>query len=176
MNKISFFGKLGFAVIAAVSIGAMSAPAAVAGGKVPLGYSLMCLEHPEQCKSGGAAKVKATTGVMATLKRVNTHVNRTIKPKYDADGTDSWTINASTGDCEDYVLAKRAALIRAGLPASSLRIAYVKTKRGEGHAILVVKTNGKDLVLDNLTATIKPLSQTGYRIISMSGANPQKWS
>jgi predicted transglutaminase-like cysteine proteinase len=40
----------------------------------------------------------------------------------------------------------------------------------------VVKTNGKDLVLDNLSATIKPLSQTGYRIISMSGSNPLSWS
>lgn len=176
MNKISLVAKLGFAFVAAISIGGMSAPAAIAGGKVPLGYSLMCLEHPEQCQGGGASKVKATSSVMATLKRVNTHVNRTIKPKHDASGTDSWTINASTGDCEDYVLAKRAALIRAGIPASSLRIAYVKSKRGVGHAILVVKTNGKDLVLDNLTATIKPLSQTGYRIISISGANPQKWS
>lgn len=176
MNKISSVGKLGFAVVAAISIGMMSAPMAVAGGKVPLGFGLMCLEHPEQCESGGSAQVKATSSVMATLKRVNSHVNRTIKPKYDAAGTDVWTVGASSGDCEDYVLAKRSALIKAGIPASSLRIAYVKTKRGEGHAILVVKTNGKDLVLDNMTATIKPLSQTGYRIISMSGANPLKWS
>ena len=176
MNKMSFVGKLGFTVVAAISIGMMSAPAAIAGGKVPLGYSLMCLEHPEQCQGGGSAKVQVTSNVMATLKRVNMHVNRTIKPKYDASGTDTWTVNASTGDCEDYVLAKRAALIRAGISASSLRIAYVKSKRGVGHAILVVKTNGKDLVLDNMTATIKPLSQTGYRIISISGANPLKWS
>jgi predicted transglutaminase-like cysteine proteinase len=176
VKKFSLIGKLSLAVIAAISIDTMSAPAAVAGGNVPLGYSLMCLEHPEQCKSGGAAQVKATGSVLATLKRVNSHINRSIQPKYDSGDTDTWTINASTGDCEDYVLAKRAALIRAGIPASSLRIAYVKTRRGEGHAILVVKTNGKDLVLDNLTATIKPLSQTGYRIISISGANPMKWS
>ena len=50
------------------------------------------------------------------------------------------------------------------------------TSAQEGHAILVVKTSGKDLVLDNLTASIKPLSQSGYRIISMSGANPRSWS
>ena len=87
-----------------------------------------------------------------------------------------WTVSASAGDCEDYVLTKRHQLIRAGIPASSLRIAYVKTRRGEDHAILIVKTNGKDLVLDNLTATIRPLSQTGYRVISISGANPLKWS
>jgi predicted transglutaminase-like cysteine proteinase len=147
-----------------------------AAGRAPLGYQLMCLKSPQECKGGGSAKVTVTTDVMATLKRVNTHVNRTIKPRYDAAGADVWNANATSGDCEDYVLAKRKALIKAGIPASSLRIAYVKTRKGEGHAILVVKTNGKDLVLDNLTATVKPLSQTGYRIISMSGANPRNWS
>jgi predicted transglutaminase-like cysteine proteinase len=147
-----------------------------AGGHAPLGYQLMCLKAPQECKGGGKAKITVTSDVMATLKRVNSHVNRTIKPRYDAAGADVWNANATSGDCEDYVLAKRKALIKAGLPASSLRIAYVKTRKGEGHAILVVKTNGKDLVLDNLTATVKPLSQTGYRIISMSGANPRNWS
>jgi predicted transglutaminase-like cysteine proteinase len=159
----------------AVALLATVAPANAAG-HAPLGYQLMCLKAPQECKGGGKAKITVTDDVMATLKRVNSHVNRTIKPRYDAPGTDVWNANATVGDCEDYVLAKRKALIKAGLPASSLRIAYVKTRRGEGHAILVVKTNGKDLVLDNLTATVKPLSQTGYRIISMSGANPLNWS
>ncbi len=136
---------------------------------------VMCLKNPAECKGGGKAKVDLTADVMSTLKRVNGHVNRTIKPRYDS-GADVWSASTSSGDCEDYVLAKRKALIKAGIPASSLRIAYVKTRRGEGHAILVVKTSGKDSVLDNLTASIKPLSQSGYRIISMSGANPRSWS
>lgn len=169
------FAAIAFAALMVIG----SAPATTAfagGGHAPLGYQLMCLKTPQECKGGGKAQVTVTSDVMATLKRVNSHVNRTIKPRYDAAGTDVWNANASSGDCEDYVLAKRKALIRAGIPASSLRIAYVKTRRGEGHAILVVKTNGKDLVLDNLSATIKPLSQTGYRIISMSGSNPLSWS
>ena len=73
-------------------------------------------------------------------------------------------------------MAKRRALIKSGVPSSALRIAYVKTRQGEGHAILVVKTNGRNLVLDNLTSAIRPLSQTGYRIVSMSGSNPRSWS
>ena len=72
--------------------------------------------------------------------------------------------------------AKRRALIKAGLPASSLRIAYVKTRAGVGHAILVVKTSKGDYVLDNLNRSVRPLSQSGYRIISISGADPMKWS
>lgn len=167
--------KFGLVIIAALSMTALSVPAAQAGKHAPLGYQVMCLKDPASCKGGGKAKVDVTSDLMATLKRVNSHVNRSIKPRNDG-GADVWSASASSGDCEDYVLAKRAALIKAGVPSSSLRIAYVKTKRGEGHAILVVKTNGKDLVLDNLTATIRPLSQTGYRIISMSGANPRQWS
>lgn len=173
-----FFGKLAVVAVAALAFNAAVVPVAQAGNHAPLGYQLLCLKHPNasECKGGGAAKVKVTGDVMATLKRVNAHVNRSIKPKYDASGADVWNASASSGDCEDYVLAKRRALIKAGIPAGSLRIAYVKTRSGEGHAILVIKTGGKDLVLDNLTATIKPLSQTGYRIVSMSGANPRQWS
>jgi predicted transglutaminase-like cysteine proteinase len=172
------FGRFAVVAVAALAFNAAVVPAAQAGNHAPLGYQLLCLKHPNasECKGGGAAKVTVTGDVMATLKRVNTHVNRTIKPKYDASGADVWNASASSGDCEDYVLAKRRALIKAGIPAGSLRIAYVKTRSGEGHAILVIKTGGKDLVLDNLTATIKPLSQTGYRIVSMSGVNPRKWS
>lgn len=171
--------RMGSTVVASVVVAvalAIAAPANAASTHAPLGYQLMCLKTPQECKGGGKAKITVTNEVMATLKKVNSHVNRTIKPRYDAVGADVWTANASSGDCEDYVLAKRRALIKAGIPSSSLRIAYVKTRKGEGHAILVVKTNGKDLVLDNLTASIKPLSQSGYRIISMSGANPRSWS
>jgi predicted transglutaminase-like cysteine proteinase len=167
--------KLGLVLVAALSMTAMTMPAAQAGKRAPLGYQVMCLKTPEQCKGGGKAKVEVTSDLMATLKRVNANVNRSIKPRNDS-GADVWSASASAGDCEDYVLAKRAALVRAGVPASSLRIAYVKTKRGVGHAVLVVKTNGKDLVLDNLTATLRPVSQTGYRIVSISGANPRQWS
>jgi predicted transglutaminase-like cysteine proteinase len=166
-----------FAIAAFVALSAAAVPAsAIAGGThAPLGYQIMCLKQPQECKGGGKAKITVTNDVMATLKRVNSHVNRTIKPRNDS-GADVWSASATSGDCEDYVLAKRRALIKAGIPASSLRIAYTKTRQGVGHAILIVKTNGKDLVLDNLTATIKPLSQTGYRILSMSGANPRSWS
>lgn len=179
MTKSKLIGgsvaKFGLVIVAALSMTALSTPAAQAGKHAPLGYQVMCLKDPASCKGGGKAKVEATSDLMATLKRVNTQYNRSIKPRNDS-GADIWSASATSGDCEDYVMAKRAALIRAGVPSSSLRIAYVKTKRNEGHAILVVKTNGKDLVLDNLTATIRPLSQTGYRIVSMSGANPRQWS
>jgi predicted transglutaminase-like cysteine proteinase len=152
-----------------------AAPAMAAKQHAPLGYQLMCLKQPAECKGGGKAQVRATGDVMATLKRVNSQVNRSIRPRNDS-GADVWNASASSGDCEDYVLAKRRQLIKAGLPASSLRIAHVKTRSGAGHAVLVVNTGKVKYVLDNLTGAIKPLSQTGYRVVSMQGANPTAWS
>jgi predicted transglutaminase-like cysteine proteinase len=106
--------------------------------------------------------------------RVNETVNRAIRPRHDA-GADVWTVGARAGDCEDYALEKRRQLIEAGLPASALRLAYVKTRAGAGHAVLVINTPGVAYVLDNLTAAIRPLQQTGYRVISMQGADPDIW-
>jgi predicted transglutaminase-like cysteine proteinase len=140
----------------------------------PLGYQLMCLKHPAECRGGGAASIEATNGMLAVLVRVNTAINRTMQPREDK-GIDVWTLGATSGDCEDYALAKRRLLVEAGLPASALRLAYVKTPAGIGHAVLVVNTPRARYVLDNLTAAIRPLEQTGYRLVSMQGANPDNW-
>ena len=157
-------------------LGMTAASPALARSKAPLGYQLMCLQSPAECKGGGKATVKATENVMTTLKRVNHRINSTMKPRRDS-GADIWDAKASAyGDCEDFVLAKRRELIAAGLPANALRIAYVKTRAGVGHAILVVNTGKGKFVLDNLTNSIKPLSQAGYRVVSMQGANPGNWS
>jgi predicted transglutaminase-like cysteine proteinase len=110
----------------------------------------------------------------STLKRVNAQVNSLISPKSDGR-IDVWTVNARAGDCEDYVLSKRKKLIAAGLPASALRIAHVKTSSGEDHAILVVMTDKGKFVLDNLSKAVRPLSQTRYRVLAMQTANPKNW-
>lgn len=161
------------AVLVGVLAGSNVVPAAAASA-APIGFSLMCLKSPRECQGGGASRVSATSDMMKTLRSVNARVNRAIKPRNDRG--DVWSASAGAGDCEDYVLAKRRALIRTGVPSSALRIAYVRTKSGVDHAVLVVRTNNKDMVLDNLTSAIKPLSQTGYRVISVSSANPMKWS
>jgi predicted transglutaminase-like cysteine proteinase len=114
--------------------------------------------------------------MMSLLERVNAKVNADIRPLADG-AVDIWSVNVRAGDCEDYVMTKRHALIGAGVPASALRIAWVKTRQGEQHAVLVVKTNDHDgLVLDNLTGRIRTLSQTGYSVLSISGADPKVWS
>lgn len=144
-----------------------------AASSAPLGFQLLCLQHPEECRGGGSSSVDLTESLLGVIERVNSQVNRAIRPRNDSGG-DVWSIGASSGDCEDYVLSKRRALINAGLPPSALRIAYVKAQ-GIDHAVLVIKTDGADLVLDNLASNIVPLRNTGYRLIAMSGADPMVW-
>lgn len=147
-----------------------------AGAQSPLGFKIFCLKYPNECKAGGKSSLSMTDATMQTLKRVNLSVNNAIRPKNDSRGKDVWTLNASTGDCEDYVITKRSRLIKMGLPAGALRIAYAKTRAGEGHAVLIVKTSQGDYVLDNRTNAIKLKAQAGLRFISISGANPKSWT
>jgi predicted transglutaminase-like cysteine proteinase len=179
MQETSMFNKSSRAVQAAMLalfVSSMCVGGANAGRvHAPLGYQLMCLKTPSACQGGGSAKVQADQQLMVKLKRVNSAVNRTMTPVEDG-AADVWNANARQGDCEEFALAKRAALIREGVPASSLRLAYVKTRSGEGHAVLVVKSSRGDLVLDVLTHKIRPLSQSGLRLMSIAGANPTHWS
>jgi len=167
-------------VIAATAIAfslLVSSPVAARerGTAPPIGYQILCLQQPEQCQGGGASSVSAGRSTLKQLEAVNRAVNRAIRPKSDGRA-DVWTVGAKSGDCEDYVLAKRQALIAKGFPPSALRVAYVKTAAGEGHALLVVRTDGGDYVLDNLTSGIRTLAASGYRVQSISGADPLVWN
>lgn len=140
----------------------------------PLSMRYFCKQNPGECRGGGASQFTLTHDLLSVISQVNVQVNRAIRPRVDS--VDSWDLNPTYGDCEDYVLSKRSALVRNGLPASSLRIAYTTTRRGEPHAVLVVRTSEGDLVLDNLNDRVKTLQQSGYNIRSMSTANPNEWS
>lgn len=151
-------------------------PVAQAAASAPVGFRLLCLQRPGECRGGGAPSLTYDLRVMSTIERVNAKVNAQIRPTADG-AADIWSVNVTAGDCEDYVMTKRHVLIDAGLPASALRIAWVKTPQGQQHAVLVVKTTDRGaLVLDNLTGSIRPLPQTGYRVIAMSGPDPKVWN
>ena len=68
------------------------------------------------------------------------------------------------GDCEDLAFAKFVDLLKAGVPASELRLLYVHAYlSGQQVAHMVVGYYGSGhkedpLVLDSLTSQIKPLS------------------
>lgn len=181
--KIAFAATLAlaaFQAVPAVAFGHITRPAAPIGGLQvallpPVGMMIFCRGHSGQCRSDNTSIVPMTPNLLAMLKGVNTRVNRSIAPRNDR-GRDVWSVNVASGDCEDYALTKRAALIRSGVPAGALRIATTHTPWGEGHAILVVKTSRGDFVLDNLRADVRSLGSSGYHINMISTANPQIWS
>jgi predicted transglutaminase-like cysteine proteinase len=100
---------------------------------------------------------------------INRQVNRQIRSGSDArvyGVGDYWTVpngDRARGDCEDYVLAKRRALVRAGYPVGALSIAVVETRWGEIHAVLLVATDRGDYVLDNLTGRISRWDEANYK-------------
>lgn len=89
-NIPRFLGKFAMIMVAALAFNATVIPAAQAGSHAPCRLSADVPQEPERPGVQGRrrSKVKVTGDVMATLKLVNAHVNRTIKPKYDSTGAD----------------------------------------------------------------------------------------
>ncbi|HTO29657.1 MAG TPA: transglutaminase-like cysteine peptidase [Pararhizobium sp.] len=140
----------------------------------PIAFSLYCLDHIAECTKSAKSEVAYTSKTRNLLASVNRAVNRSIRPLNER--RDVWSLNPAYGDCDDYVMTKRSRLIRAGIPTSALRVAVVRTPRGEGHAILLVKTSAGEFALDNLRKTIVKRNQTGYRFVTVASADPSRWS
>ena len=114
------------------------------------------------------------------LVRVNRWVNETVKPMTDMDHwgvIEKWSLPTDGyGDCEDYVLLKRKMLIDAGWPREALLITVVRDKKGEGHAVLTVKTDKGEFVLDNQNENVLAWTETGYRFVKrQSQSDPNVW-
>ena len=108
---------------------------------------------------------------------VNVGVNAAIKPVNDFDiyGKDEvWAYPEGAGDCEDYVLEKRRDLMRQGLSLSNLLITVVRKPDGEGHAVLTVRTDKGDFVLDNLTDSVRQWDADRLSLPEAPGDEPHR--
>ncbi|MGY6661065.1 MAG: transglutaminase-like cysteine peptidase [Glycocaulis sp.] len=119
----------------------------------------------------GDDRLVAAPELFALLNRVNQSINMRIRPRDDQDVygvSEYWTLpltleGTAEGDCEDYALEKRQALIAAGIPERALFLAVGYSLATGRHAVLVVSTDQGDYVLDNMTPYILPWTQTPYR-------------
>jgi predicted transglutaminase-like cysteine proteinase len=149
---------------------------------VPFQHVRFCLHYPADCKPSSAEtnRIELDPQTMRLLERVNRDVNLAIIPRvktYGKDLGDSWTIAPDTGDCNDYAVTKRHDLLESGLPSGALRLSVVKTASGMGHLVLVVATTNGDVVLDNLTAAIRPWQTTEYQWLKIqSASDPRFWN
>ena len=146
----------------------------------PIGYLGFCRKFPAECKRHGDTRAVALSESLWTeLVAVNRVINRQIAPvtdleKYNVE--ELWTIPIDSGDCEDYVLLKRQALMRQGWPSGALLVTVVFDEIGDGHAVLIVRTDRGDFALDNKVDAIRIWSQTPYRYVKrQSISDPDRW-
>jgi predicted transglutaminase-like cysteine proteinase len=190
---------LKFACFAAIaSAGLLTAPAGAAPNgtasepalyvavgdvtRAPIGWVEFCVDNKADCnvKPTTPRDVVLSPKAWADLVRVNAYLNEQIKPLTDMEHwgvVERWNYPTDGyGDCEDYVLAKRQMLIKAGWPREALLITVVRDKKGEGHAVLTVKTDKGEYILDNQETEVLLWSKTGYRFVKRQSQNdPNVW-
>ncbi len=150
--------------------------------KAPIGWIEFCAEYDPECKTKPSQPrdVVFSTQAWKDLERVNLYVNTHVKPMTDLEHwgvVERWNYpDDGYGDCEDYVLAKRRMLIQAGWPREALLITVVRDKHGDGHAVLTVKFDKGEYILDNQNDQIVLWADTGYRFVKrQSQGDPNVW-
>jgi predicted transglutaminase-like cysteine proteinase len=142
----------------------------------PIGHYEFCKANPAECAiaTPDRGPVRMTKALWNRISSVNGSVNAAVRPMSDIDifGKDEvWAYpDVGAGDCEDYVLEKRRQLSRS-IPLSNLLITVVRKKNGEGHAVLTVRSDRGDFVLDNLTDEVKTWDKTGYRYLKRQASS-----
>lgn len=146
----------------------------------PIGYVEFCRHAPDQCTARGGGRAEPLTEMRwRELRDINSFANRIVSPATDIDfyrREEVWALPETYGDCEDYVLLKRKWLIERGWPTGALLVTVVFDEAGDGHAVLLVRTDRGELVLDNKTDEIRGWFDTAYRFVKrQSVGNPNRW-
>ena len=148
----------------------------------PIGYVTFCREHQVECRPGRrfADRIQLTAVKFHEIEEVNSEVNASVAPITDLElygKPEVWAYpSANKGDCEDYVLQKRRTLIEHGYPESTLLITVVRDENNEGHAVLTVRTDQGDYVLDNKRRDVVRWTDTPYSFVKrQSEKNPLVW-
>jgi predicted transglutaminase-like cysteine proteinase len=124
----------------------------------------LCDGDRERCVSPAALQLLAIVDNAraregrARLGEINRAINLAIRPMSDMaqyGQPDVWstplvTFTTGAGDCEDYAIAKFVALRLAGISPDDLRIIVMRNMlRGEDHAVVAARLDGRWLTLDN---------------------------
>jgi predicted transglutaminase-like cysteine proteinase len=182
-------GRIAALVVALVACSYASQSAAAepylavgTASRPPVGWVEFCADNGRECsvQTKEPRDVVLNPKVWASLMRINDWVNQAIRPVTDMEhwGTvEKWSYpDDGYGDCEDYVLLKRKMLVEAGWPRSALLITVVRDRKGDGHAVLTVRTDKGEYILDNQNDKILAWADTGYRFVKrQSQTDPNTW-
>jgi len=147
--------------------------------RAPIGAIEFCADNASECRGGTSEPrdIVLSQTAWRDLVKVNRWVNETVKPMTDMEHwgvIEKWSLPTDGyGDCEDYVLLKRKMLIDAGWPREALLITVVRDKKGEGHAVLTVKTDKGEFILDNQNENVVAWTETGYRFVKRQSQSDQ---
>ncbi len=166
----------------AVVLPAAFSPVAAGGVARPInGWVKFCRIYPDECRVDARERdvIRLTPEVWRTVNEINTAVNAAIKPLTDAEHwneLDRWDLaEDGSGDCEDYQLLKRRQLAMAGLPRRAMLMTVVLDERNEGHAVLMLRTDRGDFILDNKRDEILSWHRTGYVYVKRESHLDQSW-
>jgi predicted transglutaminase-like cysteine proteinase len=139
----------------------------------PPGAANMCSQYRWACSNKGVGR-QNSNAVLKLAKTVNNDVNRRTHQIDDIiqyGKEDYWTLPSSRGgDCEDLVLLKKKKLIQKGVASENLLIATVLDLNRKSHAVLVLRTQKGDYVLDSLRSGVISWRSTGYTFLKMQNA------
>lgn len=148
----------------------------------PIGHYEFCQRQPAECavRQIDRGPLVSSDQVWSLVSSVNAQVNKAVKPLSDFDiyGKDEhWAYpDQGVGDCEDYALEKRRQLSEMGISLSNLLITVVRKPDGEGHAVLTLRTDRGDFILDNLNDDVRAWHKTGYRFLKrQSSTHTGRW-
>lgn len=140
-----------------------------------------CLLNPAECHVDPSEprSVSFTPRLMRLLRQVNLSVNSRIVQMPDAahrGRVDVWeTPSDGIGDCEDLQLLKRRMLVEAGLPRRALLMTVTLDPRGEGHAVLTVRTTEGDYILDNQNNDVLRWDRTTLVYLKRESQDAVSW-
>ncbi|WP_180966893.1 transglutaminase-like cysteine peptidase [Cohaesibacter celericrescens] len=141
----------------------------------PAGHVYYCANEPKACARHGKGVKILTEQNWKQLVKINSSVNNSIKAVEDGQ-IDQWSVYVKEGDCEDYALTKQRELLRNGWSSDSLLITTAYLPDGAYHAVLVVRTDRGEFILDNLNPLIQPWQSVKYRWNKRQAVgNPQIW-
>ena len=150
--------------------------------RAPIGWVEFCADNAAQCQGGPTQPrdIVMSQTAWRDLVKVNRWVNETVKPLTDQEHwgvIEKWSLPTDGyGDCEDYQLLKRKLLRERGLPQRAMRMTVVIDELNEGHAVLMIRTDRGDYILDNKTNAVLPWDETGYIYVKREGHDSMAWT
>lgn len=144
----------------------------------PIGAYEFCNSDPSNCTGSHADTGPSvlTEDAWKTILKVNYQVNSAVQPMTDQDiygVEEKWAYPTTVGDCEDFALLKQRLLIKAGFAPADVLMTVVLQPNGDGHAVLTVRTDRGDFILDNMRTKVLLWSETEYKFLKRQSATSE---